>query len=150
MKKSKDNLEMKRYYQSPMEVRIPWWAKFLDRFLENPTREEIASSFSLKGSSCLDLACGDGELINRYLHKRYKKLVGIDISEKEISLARKQKAKNAEFYVADVKTFLKKAILKKELFDDVYMLAFLEHIDWPVEVLTLISNILNKNGRLVI
>jgi len=141
---------MTNYYDNPMKLKIPGWANLLDKYLQNPTREQIASKFGLEGGSCLDVACGDGELLNKYLSNRYSNMVGVDISDEQIGVAKNGANKNTKFYKSEVKTFLRKLAFDKILFDDVYMLAFLEHTDWPVEILMLVSEILKKNGRLVV
>lgn len=55
----------------------------------------------LKGSSCLDVGCGTGEM-SSYLHKkRIRKYVGIDIYERSIIEAR-EKYPEEEFIVGDI------------------------------------------------
>ncbi|MBU0572811.1 class I SAM-dependent methyltransferase [Patescibacteria group bacterium] len=133
-----------------MKVKQPWWGVFLDRFVKNYSREEVAVELGLSGQACLDVACGDGELINRFLHKKYKKLIGVDLAPGLIKKAKKKANDNTEYIISDIDTFVQKAILKKQKFDTVYMLAILEHISWPLELLTKLSKIVGKGGRVVV
>lgn len=133
-----------------MRVKHPWWSRFVDGFMKNYSREEVAANFFLSGGKCLDLGCGDGELINKYLAERYRKLVGIDISPSLIKEANQRAKDNSKFYISDIEIFLNKMIKKKITFSDVYMLAILEHVFWPHDVLNKVSAIIKRGGRICI
>ncbi len=143
-------MRLEEYYSNPMKVKQPWWGVFLDRFVKNHSREEVAAEFGLSGQACLDVACGDGGLINKFLHKKYKKLVGVDLDPSLIQKAKKKVSGNTEFIASDIDTFVQKAIFEKQKFDTVYMLAILEHIPWPLEFLKKLSKIVEKGGRVVV
>jgi len=74
----------------------------------------------------------------------------VDTSVKEIKKARKGADKNTTFILSDLNTFLDKPAEKKEDFDDIYMLAILEHISWPTEIVSKTSKILRKGGRVIV
>lgn len=141
---------LERYYSNPMKVKQPWWDVFLGCFVKNYSRNEVAAEFGLSGQACLDIACGDGELINKFLHKRYKKFVGVDIAPSLTQKAKKKAAGNTEFITSDINTFVQKAMSGRQKFDTVYMLAILEHIPWPLEFLKKLSKIIEKGGRVVV
>jgi len=96
------------------------------------------------GSSAIDVGCNDG-LFTRELCKRFKRVVGIDASGQHIERAR-QRAPKAEFFVTLVEEFNPRG----ELFDTVYMLNILEHLDNPVEVLERVKHWLNPDGCIII
>ncbi len=140
-----------RYYKSStMKLKKVWISELLDKFVKNYSREEVAAEFNLFGNSCLDIACGDGDLLNNYLFKKYNKLDGVDISKLLISKARKKGKQNCNFYVEDIEKYVDNAISKKKQYDSIYMLAILEHIMWPLEFLKSVYKILRKSGRVVV
>lgn len=143
-------MQLEDYYSSPMEVKEPRWGIFLNRMVKNYSREEIAASFGIKGQSCLDLACGDGELLNRYLYKDFKKCLGVDIAKDLISKAKRNSRKNVRFVVFELYGFIRNTLAKKERFDSVYALAILEHIPWPTELLKDVAKIVKKGGHVVV
>lgn len=59
----------------------------------------------LTGKSVLDLACGEGWYSRQFKEKGASLVVGVDISEKMVELARKQESKqklDIQYIVADV------------------------------------------------
>lgn len=62
--------------------------KLIIRFEKNRS-EVISSLLPQKSEVFLDLACGDGDLILKN-HKKFSKLIGIDISNKRINNAKKK------------------------------------------------------------
>lgn len=64
--------------------------KYLDKFIE-----------LLKQDTVLDIGCGSGVPIDKYLIDRGFKIIGIDISEKQIELAKK-KVPEANYEVKDM------------------------------------------------
>lgn len=94
------------YSQNPMKVYDSIVSRFLNKFVKNYSREEVAAEFGLGGKSCLDIACGDGELINKFLYKKYSKVEGIDVSRSLIATAKSKKKKIALIMLAILKTSL--------------------------------------------
>ncbi len=125
-------------------------SSFLNYFFANPSRLDIADKLNLGGEKCLDLACGSGVLINKYLNRRYKKLVGVDVSPKLINIANKSKNDNSVFIRANITKFIDNEIKLKHKYDTVYMLAILEHMMWPIDLINKVSQLIKKGGRLVI
>jgi 2-polyprenyl-3-methyl-5-hydroxy-6-metoxy-1,4-benzoquinol methylase len=123
---------------------------FLNRFSKNYSREKTASEAGLRGDICLDIACGDGELLTKYLYKQYIKAEGVDISKSLIEKAKSKKRENCSFYIADIEDFVEKAIKAHKKYDTVYMLAILEHIPWPSLFLEKIFKIVKKGGHIVV
>ncbi len=133
-----------------MDVNYPWWGHLMDRFMKNLDREEAVSELALIGNKCLDIACGDGLLLNKFLHTNYKELVGIDIAPDLIKEAKKNAQKNTEFVLAEIENFVNNQTSGQNKFDDIYMLAILEHIFWPSDFVKSASKLLKKGGRIIV
>ncbi len=96
------------------------------------------------GQSALDLGCNDG-FITQELCKRFSRVVGVDASEEHIKVAR-QRIKNAVFHRAMFEEFDP----GDELFDTIYMVNVLEHVDSPIDILRRAKEWLNEDGSIVI
>jgi len=96
------------------------------------------------GSSALDVGCNDG-LFTKELCQCFSHVVGIDASSDHVERARRQ-VPQAEFHVALVEEFAP----ADELFDTIYMLNILEHLDNPVEVLKRVKSWLSPDGYVII
>ncbi len=71
-----------------------------DQFSNTKYLEKLASLLQ-PGATVLDLGCGSGIPIDKFLIDKGFKVIGIDISEKQIELA-KQNTPTAEFFVKDM------------------------------------------------
>lgn len=113
-----------------------WWVNGTDKFI----------SFLKPRSVVLDIGCGAG-VKSKYLIMKGLKVVGIDLSEKMIEIARKE-VPDAEFLVADISESLK--FDKK--FDSIFAQAVLIHTPKKdiKKVLANIVNSLNPRGYLYI
>jgi len=98
-----------------------------------------------KGESALDLGCNDG-FITKELCKRFSRVWGVDASEEHINVARQRGIPNAVFHRALFEEFDP----GDELFDTIYMVNILEHVDNPVDMLSRARGWLNQNGFIVI
>ncbi len=96
-----------------------------------------------KGSSVLDLACGDGT-ITAIFRRHFKRVVGVDASSVHLAKARKL-APDVEFYEC-----LIEELELVERFDSVFMLNILEHVQDPVRVLQKAASFLRENGILIV
>ena len=96
------------------------------------------------GSSALDIGCNDG-LFTKEICRCFRRVLGIDASSLHIERARLI-APEAELRVALVEEFDP----GDELFDTVYMLDLLEHLDEPVEVLKRVKSWLSPHGYVII
>lgn len=138
------------YSKKPMVVYESIFSRILNKFTKNYSREEVAAEFNLSGESCLDVACGDGELSNKFLSKKYKNVCGIDISKDLIIKAKSEKIKNCSFYVKDIDNFISNSFKSGIKYDAIYLLAILEHIQWPSIFLSEVGKLLKKGGHVVI
>lgn len=138
------------YSKKTMSVYESALSKLLNKFTKNYSREEVAAEFNLSGETCLDIACGDGELSNKFLSKKFKNVYGVDISKDLIDKARSGKSKNCNFIVGDIDNFVQENIKKKTKYDSIYLLAILEHIQWPSVFLSEVSKLVKKGGHVVI
>ncbi len=98
-------------------------------------------------SSCLDVACATGLLANYLCRRGCKDVVGVDLNESLVAVARRN-VPDAEF-VADDAVHYTAACGRK--FDVVFLLDLLEHLDRQrvVELLTNVREILN-DGRFAV
>jgi len=92
--------------------------------------------------SVLDLGCGSGEF-SEYVDGYY---VGVDQDKKAIVKA-KQKFPNRSFLVKNID---KEKIEFKKKFDNVVMLAFIEHLNSFDSVKKIVDKNLSSNGRVII
>lgn len=93
------------------------------------------------GKSVLDIGCGIGMFTPLFL-KKFKRVVGLDPSEKYLKMARRNK--KIEYVVGYGETFK-----LDESFDTISMNMLLEHVDSPVKVLKNCKKHLNKGGRII-
>lgn len=110
--------------------------------------EEWLSILPASSGRVLDVGCGSGHLcIN--LADRVKNVVGIDISQTMIGLAKKYKTEqrkhNVHFVIAD----LESAPLQEQSFDLVLSDTAFGHIQLDI-VLPMLRGIVKKNGRLIL
>lgn len=138
------------YLGNTMAIHESRFSSFLNKFVKNYSREEVAYGLGLNGNICLDLGCGDGELLNKYLYRKYSTCEGVDISKTLIEKARAIKKKNCKFYIDNIEKFVDKAIKTHKVYDTVYLLAILEHIEWPLFFIKKIYKIVRKGGKVVI
>lgn len=97
------------------------------------------------GNSVLEFGCGKGQF-TPLLYKKFKRVVGIDLSKKNIALAKKTTT-NAQhsFLVGNAENF---QIDGK--FDTVMAIMLLEHVNDPVAVLKNAKKHLKDSGRIII
>lgn len=91
----------------------------------------------------LDLGCGVGER-SKYLSK-FGKVIGIDISSKNIEIA-KQKYPEIDFRVMEAENLS----FEKDFFDTIYAYDVLEHVDDLEKTLEEIKRVLKQGGKLLI
>ncbi len=96
-------------------------------------------------NSILEIGCGQG--YNTFLRSKNKKniIIGIDISRKEIEIA-KRRYPQVDFRVMDAE----KLEFKNSYFDEVYAIEILEHVDNVKKVLSEISRVLKLEGKLIV
>lgn len=95
-----------------------------------------------KGSSLLDLACGDG-LMTSMFAQHFERVVGVDASGAHIAEARRR-LPQALFFESLIEDFE-----INEKFDAVFLLDILEHVIDPVAVLKKAASFLKPSGVLI-
>jgi predicted TPR repeat methyltransferase len=137
--------ELYKRYDSTYKVHISnfdekliqkMWKRFDKKYFP------LISSFS-KETPILELGCGRGYMLEYLRNKGFSNLKGIDISEEQISLARK---KGFDVDIADANEFLQK---NNNQFKIIIALDFVEHF-YREELLTLFQGIYDslKEGGL--
>ena len=96
-----------------------------------------------RGSSLLDMPCGDGALTSM-LAPSFSRVVGVDASSKHLELARKA-LPDVEFHEALIEDFE-----TSERFSTVTMLNILEHVVDPIGVLKKAASLLADDGVLLV
>lgn len=98
---------------------------------------------NMRGTSLLDLACGDGLMTGMFAQKM-DRVVGVDANGKILELARKRHPE-IEFHESLVED-----LNLTEKFDTVTMLDLLEHVVDPIALLQKAASFLNDDGVLII
>jgi cyclopropane fatty-acyl-phospholipid synthase-like methyltransferase len=104
-----------------------------------------------KGENILDIGCSQG-IVSILLARDGKKVLGIDISDDAIQYAETEKQKEAEAVQRNL-VFTSGDIFEmqvKEKYHTVIMGEILEHLDNPAELITLVSELLEDDGRLIL
>lgn len=96
-----------------------------------------------RGTSLLDLACGDG-VMTEMLASHFRRVVGVDASSRHLAEARKR-VPGARFYESLIEDFE-----IDEKFGSVFLLDILEHVVDPARVLRKAASFLNDEGVLVV
>lgn len=128
------------------------WYDFDDHpvaFLRAQSRlfsEWIVSSFDLKDSSVLDVACGGGFLSNA-LSPHARQVTGIDLDNNSLNIAKKHDRTRKVIYI---KSSAESLSFEDEAFDLVCIMDFLEHVADPLPVLKEAARVLKPKGVLVI
>ncbi len=116
-------------------------------------REDVAYELLPKGDNFLDIGCGEGNLVFKCLQK-YRHVYGVDIAGTRISLARKRRLKlpstdrkRVHFIAADADS---KLPFKEGKFQAVTLIAVLEHLFDPYQVIKETRRVLETKGILII
>ncbi len=98
-----------------------------------------------KESKILDIGTGTGILISYLLEKLPSKLVGLDISENMIEVAKeKYKGKNVEFVVSDIMEF------NDYGYDYIFIYSAYPHFKEKEKLFEHLSKLLNPRGKVII
>jgi len=110
----------------------------------------LRSLGKIKNKSVLDVGCGNGYVCRKFYALGASRIVGIDISPKQIELAKHSANNNKIEYVCGDATDLKNIV--KGTFDIVTSISVLNYIEIKKELGTIISNVfdkLNDGGKFV-
>lgn len=98
------------------------------------------------GKWVLNLGCGDG-FYEKELKKRFKSVIGIDINEQDVKIARLVNPdKNIDYLIGDGCLLP----FKDDVFDEIICVDVIEHIKEDEKLINEISRVLKKNGHLTI
>lgn len=129
----------------------PWWSGKLYKRLIDPLNTDvrrIIADFVPEKSTVLDIACGTGALAMQ-LASKCQKVVGIDLSQKMIDLAKKSQEAahllNVDFQVADATQL---SNFSDQSFDVVTISLFLHEI--PTELAVQILKEARRIGKTII
>lgn len=138
----KKNLIEEQYEHG--ETKGPWWYQQLAPYVKD--REEVALSCieSINNKKILDLGCGEGNLV-RTLARQAKEVVGTDIAENRLKIAKKKSREfaNVSYLTADLDERLP---FKNNSFDIVFMIGVLEYVLDPYHTLQEVKRVLKPNG----
>lgn len=108
-------------------------------------REILELSNVEKNSKILDIGTGTGILISYLLEKSPSKLVGVDISENMIEVARKKyKDEDVKFIVSDIMNF------NEDKYDYIFIYSAYPHFKDKEKLFEHLSKLLNENGKVII
>ncbi|OZU89134.1 SAM-dependent methyltransferase [Virgibacillus indicus] len=135
--------------QKQWDNRAGFWNEKSAGMWDSGSRKEIIPFIEKhleKGSSILDIGCGDGYGTQK-LHKAGYNATGVDISREMISLASKlAENKPISFFQADINDMS----FEGEGFDGIMCINVLEWTEDPHEALRNLSNAVKKDGLLCI
>jgi len=107
-------------------------------------RYKVASCLeNCRGTSVLDLACGDGLMTERFA-AHFARTVGVDASGRHLAQAR-ERVPGAEFHECLIED-----LALNERFASVFMLDVLEHVIDPVGLLRKAAEFLEDGGAMVV
>lgn len=126
-----------------------WYKTKLGGFIDQVETECAFKLFKVKkGMKILDVGCGTGNFSIK-LAKMGCKVIGIDISEEMLNIAKEKAKKEAldiQFYKMDVYDLK----FEDEYFDGVFSMAAFEFIKEPDKALNEIFRVIKKGGQILV
>jgi drug/metabolite transporter (DMT)-like permease/ubiquinone/menaquinone biosynthesis C-methylase UbiE len=143
--------ELKNYYEQ--KYRKGGYKKGFEIFekkisnIYHKNRHEVALELIElnKNDFVLDAGCGRGEL-TRIIAKKSKKVIGLDVSNYAIKLAKKNCPKNCKFKEENIE----KMKFQDEHFDKIMCIETLQNVLKPENVLKELRRVLKNRGRVVV
>ena len=112
--------------------------------LEQPTMEKLLPD--LQGKTVLDLGCGYGKNCLDFIQKGAERVVGIDVSEKMLAVARsKYSHKKIEYLTMDIDN----VSLLNEKFDFIYSSLAFHYVEDFSKLAINLHKLLDEDGRLL-
>lgn len=126
-------------------------SEFREKFIYSPSEEYntneilkiIKKTLNRKGE-ILDVGCGSGNFIEAMTKNNYVNLVGVDISNQMIKLAKNKI--NGNFVLGDIENLP----LKDSVFDGGICINTLPHTQNPYKCISEIRRTLRKNGKIIV
>ena len=126
-----------------------WWdkqGKFKVLHQVNPLRLSFMQTHDvLQGKRVLDIGCGGG-ILSEALSQAGAEVVGLDLSEKSIAVAKQHSEQNKLNITYECQTVQKFAQREAKSFDMVCCLEMLEHVDDPAEIIQSVQTLLKPQG----
>lgn len=122
--------------------------KGLDYFGMNKSRKKciLDLASNIKDKKILDVGCGLG-LLGKDLKEKGNYVVGIDVSNKIVEIARKELD---EVLIVDLESNDWPSELLKEQFDLIIAAEIVEHLLYPEKLLKKLGNLLKEDGQLIV
>lgn len=132
---------IKKFYEKIWETKkLRYQEKY---YIPSRGRVHVALSLLPKCESLLDIGCGEGTLCY-FARKKVKRIVGIDISEEALEIAKKN---GIDTKVMDINQGIK---FDDEEFECITCLDVLEHVFNPLFLIKEIYRVLQINGHLIL
>lgn len=135
---------MAEYFNKIAPYYDEWYKTRVGCYVDKTEKRLVFSMIKTKKGKALDLGCGTGNYTLE-LYKRGFEVVGVDISEEMLRIARK-KLPNIKFIRADAYSLP----FEENTFDLVLSITMFEFIHFPERVLKEIYRVLKPGGEVVI
>lgn len=137
-------------YESALQIKMPVWLELLDKLvpLAYSSRVDVAGKLLSGGQRLLDVGAGPSPLIRQYGYSRYRELAAADLGGSLLQDLKKWARPHQLKLTTYAGDFLKVRIDQK--FDTITALAYLEHVVSPFAHLQKMSELLKKNGQLIV
>src|SRR5579872_4011112 len=113
-------------------------------------RSDASVNLLTKGNTILDIGSGAGDILIKASEIGYKNLYGIDVSGQVVKQCSKRlKSKKLNAFIS-VQNIDEGTNYKSSYFDAITIIATLEHVFSPIDVLKEIKRILKPSGQLII
>jgi 2-polyprenyl-3-methyl-5-hydroxy-6-metoxy-1,4-benzoquinol methylase len=133
----------KRLYEDVWQSKIQRLSDLEVTYPTGTNRIDIAYKMLDSGGSLLDIGCGSGEMCV-LAWKKYKNVIGVDVSEQALGIARKR---GVETILANINY---KLPLKDGSFDSIISCAVIEHVFDPIFLTQEAYRLLRPGGTFIL